>query len=604
MRLTRFFGLAGLILAATAPVHAQVKAWEKRIAPGLIYRMEVDSSVPRIIHALRYSLGNSTVKPKSELGQGTVLAADDTKGRETITAMAKRTGAIAAINADFFPFTGDPLGLTVREGEILSTPYLGRSVFAWGDKEASTGFAEFKAELVVEGGSNLAITGLNESARSNAITLYSEKGGMIEADTPNFAVVIQTDTVPSPNGSISGEIDQTLKDVNKRKTEPRTLTLVATGDKIPQLRSLRAGDKVTLSLKTSGFDWSVYKNAVGGGPALLSDGRVKVDWESQGFKDTFAAQRHPRTAVGVTSDKDVWFVVVEGRQIDSDGATLEELGGIMQRLGCNEAINLDGGGSSQMALFGLGLVRPTDKTGERPVADGIVFSATAPKVDPAKFEFHGSASVSKGQSATYTVYANDRLVPNHDVIWSVRGPAWVDQGGTVHATGTGKITLIAYSRGHLLKTDLNGTVAPKKEATPVAPAATKPKKAPKSEIVMPKKAKAPAVSSENEVPPVKVTKPRTKTGTIKAAQTTSTKKVTKKKKKPVVEEDEEDQPVKKKSKKVKAKAKKVTEEEDTPPKKTKKVASKSKAKTPTKSSKPAKKVVKKKKPAPSEDEDN
>lgn len=57
---------------------------------------------------------------------------------------------------------------------------------------------------------------------------------------------------------------------------------------------------------------------------------------------------HPRTAVGTdTSGKRVWLVVVDGRQPGvSEGVTCHELAGLMQRLGCSDAVNLDGGGSS------------------------------------------------------------------------------------------------------------------------------------------------------------------------------------------------------------------------------------------------------------------
>jgi len=74
----------------------------------------------------------------------------------------------------------------------------------------------------------------------------------------------------------------------------------------------------------------------------LRDGGTVVDWEAEKFKDVFALKRHPRTALGKTKNGDIWLVSVEGRQPQSDGATLAELSDIMKRLGCTDAINLDG----------------------------------------------------------------------------------------------------------------------------------------------------------------------------------------------------------------------------------------------------------------------
>lgn len=65
--------------------------------------------------------------------------------------------------------------------------------------------------------------------------------------------------------------------------------------------------------------------------------------------------RAPRTAIGLTA-RDEWvLVVVDGRAdpTHSVGATLEELGRLMRHLGCVQAMNLDGGGSSAMAIEGL-----------------------------------------------------------------------------------------------------------------------------------------------------------------------------------------------------------------------------------------------------------
>ena len=111
---------------------------------------------------------------------------------------------------------------------------------------------------------------------------------------------------------------------------------------------------------------------IGGFPLLLRDGLRVGDLEVSG-RPSFAAERHPRTAVGFDSDEDVlWVVVVDGRQPNySAGMTLPELAALMEALGVEEAINLDGGGSSVMVVDGTTVSRPSDAEGERPVVNAL-----------------------------------------------------------------------------------------------------------------------------------------------------------------------------------------------------------------------------------------
>jgi exopolysaccharide biosynthesis protein len=91
----------------------------------------------------------------------------------------------------------------------------------------------------------------------------------------------------------------------------------------------------------------------------------------------FAAERNPRTAVGLDSDRDVlWFVVVDGRRGEA-GMTLPELASFFQSLGVGDAINLDGGGSSVMVVRNSVVSRPSVPWGERPVVNALVLRRDA-----------------------------------------------------------------------------------------------------------------------------------------------------------------------------------------------------------------------------------
>ena len=106
---------------------------------------------------------------------------------------------------------------------------------------------------------------------------------------------------------------------------------------------------------------------IAGDPQLLRAGISLAP-----FAGTVAAERHPRTAIAVTSDRKVLLVTVDGRQPGySSGMTLVELTALLARLGAMEGMNVDGGGSTTMVLNGRFVNRPSDATGERPVANAL-----------------------------------------------------------------------------------------------------------------------------------------------------------------------------------------------------------------------------------------
>jgi len=111
---------------------------------------------------------------------------------------------------------------------------------------------------------------------------------------------------------------------------------------------------------------------IGGFPELLDDGGPATDSDDV-LRSSFATTRHPRTAVAFDADLSVlWLVVVDGRQGPySSGMTLAELTEVLVALGSEEAINLDGGGSSIMVVGGRTMSRPSDADGERKVANAL-----------------------------------------------------------------------------------------------------------------------------------------------------------------------------------------------------------------------------------------
>jgi len=123
-------------------------------------------------------------------------------------------------------------------------------------------------------------------------------------------------------------------------------------------------------LKDIEWKWWKMRTAVGGGPVLIYDGKIRItDREEQLFPNSNRNGEHdPRTAMGYTRDGQLIVLVVQGRTPGTAaGATLVAEAQILLGLGCYEALNLDGGGSSCMLVNGKETIKPSDREGERPV---------------------------------------------------------------------------------------------------------------------------------------------------------------------------------------------------------------------------------------------
>ena len=119
--------------------------------------------------------------------------------------------------------------------------------------------------------------------------------------------------------------------------------------------------------------WEV-DDAIHAGPVLMHDGKIRVTSNEEVFFGSTIPDIHPRTAAGYRNSGELVLLVVDGRQVDSRGVDLQELAILMRDLGCVEAINLDGGGSSAMVVDGKLLNRPAGTTSQREVMSAIAVS--------------------------------------------------------------------------------------------------------------------------------------------------------------------------------------------------------------------------------------
>ena len=114
--------------------------------------------------------------------------------------------------------------------------------------------------------------------------------------------------------------------------------------------------------------WWKMQTAIGGGPVLVQKGEVNITNKEEQLFVNGLNDLHPRTAMGYTKKRKLIILVIEGRfPGKAEGASLEEEAKILKDLKCVEALNLDGGGSSCMLINGKETIKPSDKTGQRPV---------------------------------------------------------------------------------------------------------------------------------------------------------------------------------------------------------------------------------------------
>ena len=364
---------------------AAAQEWQivdsQTIAPGVFYQALWRSNPPTWVGVVRLPLplpSGLTLTP--------ALGGEKGFDRQPLSRIAatvqQRKGYVAAaINGDYFsmlpsPYTGDPLGLHIQEGELVSFPWANRSALV-GLRDGRIVIARFRADAQVffPDGTVAPLDGLNQPPSPNGLCLFTPTFGA-NTKTPSGTVeVVATANLPlRPNIPLLLTVRQ-VSETGNAPIPPDGVVLVATGKGSEWVRNCQPNEQlqvlVNLVPLDAPFDPRDIVWAIAGGPRLLRDGQVSVEWQWEGMSATFAQTKHPRTAVGLKEDALLW-VVVDGRQPGySEGMSLYELAEFLKRAGCKEALNLDGGGSSTLLVRGVVVNRPSDGS-ERPIANALL----------------------------------------------------------------------------------------------------------------------------------------------------------------------------------------------------------------------------------------
>lgn len=409
----------------------------------------------------------------------TISGKNDLRTRVTVPEMVQTYGDdshvyFAGVNSDLFSGTG-PIGSTILQGEIYKTAKISTEWHAAAYDETS-GCLYFGSPVIgfgakLNGVMEYAPSLVNVPRATGECIIYTPRWGKTtetEAGAEGIEIVLRpTNGVINSYGATECVVES-APEINKGNAAiPEGCIVLSSNikDHIRDLGLMKPGDKYTINqvsfnMRGSGFGVNYILGKVnemsGGEPLLLEKGEKQKGYATMPFYDT----RRPRTAVGTdASHKKMYLLVVDGDAFNSgisDGIDAEDLVDMMLAIGCTDALNFDGGGSSTMYTDAFGVLnRPSDghlrkvlngwylatpKTGDKTLAD-ISFA------DPHK-------KLAIGATYTPVIYgynAAGLLVDTKVTDYTLSAPAGLGtvsaDGKTLTVTGNGLFALEATVNG-------------------------------------------------------------------------------------------------------------------------------------------------------------
>lgn len=375
-----------LPLASASPSFGkQQRQRTSTLAEGVTYTVIRDRTGPFRIRYVSVALSAPSTLD-------TVLAQDKLSDFETTSSMTARSGAIAGINGDYARPSGRPVFTFASDGHLAQTP------LAWGRNFATTydetvtyiGHPEVTAWAVeIPNGFRYPISRVNysdEPMSTDEVRMFTHQAGSVARAPSGHCLVRLQPLEPPYAAAVQPGVEQAFMVDRTRcggsSMRPRGGVVLATPMASQYAWAFSAmfpGEEIEVSWS---MGWPNVLDTIGGNPTLIEAGQI-VTANTRGSGSFFA--RHPRSGVGTTADGRVLLVTVDGRQPGySVGMTLQEFAELFQRLGADWALNLDGGGSTTLALGGEVVNRPSDSGAhgtnvERGVSSALV---VLPGTDP------------------------------------------------------------------------------------------------------------------------------------------------------------------------------------------------------------------------------
>lgn len=277
---------------------------------------------------------NSSINPDLQL---TPALASETLGRKsTITNIARKNNAIVAINGTFFkPSTGVPLGTLMINKKMYTGPIYNRVAMGIFNDRYDMARIQLNANLNANG-KTLKVDNINQPRMlSTYVIVYTPEWGKTAPPSPKYGKQIA------------------IKDNKIVEVSTSALAIPENGFVVvgPAQILDKFSDAKDIKFEVSTIpNWDDVNHIISGGPYLVKNGQVYIDVTEQ--KLGAIGGRNPRTAVGYTANNNLIIVTVDGREKSSVGMTLTELANFMKSIGCCNAMNLDGGGSTVLYVDG------------------------------------------------------------------------------------------------------------------------------------------------------------------------------------------------------------------------------------------------------------
>jgi len=391
---------------------------------------------PVRLTVLQIDLRNPYVKIEGLIGSDGTL-----ENTQQVSKMAERSGAVAAINGGFFIIAqGKPLGMIVRDGELVSSPIMRSDmpVFALDmDKRPLMDFFKFSGEVKAANGAVFSLFGVNK------LSYNLENGGL--SDTDQLTLYNRNWGQFSRGGSdeLPGAVETVVENnvVTKQVVAGAPLPIPANGyilwghGKAADFMSknMPVGSRVKVSYQTTPA-FEKIKLSTGSNSFLVQQGKVAV------FQEELKGS-NSRTAVASSDNGKLLYLVAVEKSSRSTGLEQKELAELLVAMGVETALNLDGGGSTTMVAKHLGdtrlstVIQPKEGW-QRPVTDGLGIFNTAPPGQPAGLIISGPDLVLAGTDNSYTAKGYD----THYYPWQPSNISW-------RADGDGKIVNGVFTAG-------------------------------------------------------------------------------------------------------------------------------------------------------------
>ncbi len=354
LRITNLSLIALLIIQQSFAIKVHLQETQQ-LETDILYARYTATEFPLNAHVITLPLDTVDIKLVPALGQ-----------REEVSSIAKRCNALLAVNGSNYrrggKYNGNRVNLLYLDKKVYSDLQLTRGSFGWNSKTKKATID--KTFLKIDFSSDnkrYTVDHVNQPRVYGQSVLYTPcADAFLLNHTPGKNIIIA---------------DGTVQNVTHDIPEIKNGTYVYQVDS-ESACDLQKGMPVTLKLEVTSADNSTtyndYDFVLGGAGLLIHNGTIQqqelfeefsqgqeivhcndevaADFHTTQMQHWLIDQRHPRTAVGITTNNQLCIVVVEGRTKDSEGISMPELAEFMQNLGCTDALNIGGGGCTTLYL--------------------------------------------------------------------------------------------------------------------------------------------------------------------------------------------------------------------------------------------------------------